>query len=89
MKMIFNRLLYFSFSIMTSNSLNAQVNNDSPFKKIKPLPFRLQALPFSSITPQGWLKQELQKNMNGFTGHLDSLAPDLCCRMISMEKPAQ
>lgn len=77
MKMIFNRLLYFSLSLMTGSSLGAQVNNDNPFRKIRPLPFRFQALPFSSITPQGWLQQELQKNLNGFTGHLDSLAPDL------------
>lgn len=77
MKMIFNRLLYFSLSLMTGNSLEAQVNTGSPFRKIMPRPFRFQSLPLSSITPQGWLKEELQKNMNGFTGHLDSLAPDL------------
>ena len=25
----------------------------------------------------GWIKQQLAENLNGFTGHLDSLAPDL------------
>lgn len=77
MKTIFNRLLYFSLSILTGSSLEAQVNNDTAFRKIAALPFRFQTLPLSAVTPQGWLKQELQKNMNGFTGHLDSLAPDL------------
>lgn len=37
----------------------------------------LQALPFGSVQPAGWLKQEIQRNLAGFTGHLDSLVPDL------------
>ncbi len=77
MKMTFYRLLYFSLLLLTDSSLQAQVNSDTPFRKIAALPFRFRSLPLSAVTPQGWLKQELQKNMNGFTGHLDSLAPDL------------
>jgi uncharacterized protein len=37
----------------------------------------LQPLPFGTIKPKGWLKKEIQRNLDGFTGHLDSLAPDL------------
>ncbi len=37
----------------------------------------MQPLPFGSITANGWLKMEIQRNLNGFTGYLDSLAPDL------------
>lgn len=37
----------------------------------------MQPLRFGSIQPTGWLLTEIQRNLNGFTGHLDSLAPDL------------
>ena len=37
----------------------------------------MQPLQFGSIQPKGWLKTEIQRNLAGFTGHLDSLAPDL------------
>lgn len=37
--------------------------------------FRL--LPFGSIKPDGWLKAQMQKDMAGFTGHLDQLVPGL------------
>jgi uncharacterized protein len=36
-----------------------------------------QTLPFASVKPKGWLLQEIRRNLAGFTGHLDSLAPDL------------
>lgn len=37
----------------------------------------MQPLQFGSIQPSGWLKTEIQRNLAGFTGNLDSLAPDL------------
>jgi DUF1680 family protein len=37
----------------------------------------MEPLPFGSVLPGGWLKAEMQRNLNGFTGHLDSLVPDL------------
>ncbi len=52
-------------------------NNQDPFKKTEPLQERLQPLPFSEIKPMGWLKNEIEKNLAGFTGHLDSLVPSL------------
>lgn len=54
----------------------AQTNADA-FEKIKPIPEKLQPLSFGSVKPTGWLKQQLAENLNGFTGYLDSLAPDL------------
>lgn len=48
-----------------------------PFKKIKPVTEKFQPLPFGSIKPTGWLQQQVQQNLDGFTGHLDSLVPDL------------
>lgn len=37
----------------------------------------MEPLPFGSVLPEGWLKAEIQRNLSGFTGHLDSLVPDL------------
>lgn len=34
-------------------------------------------LPFGSIKPSGWLKAQMQKDVNGFVGNLDKLVPDL------------
>ena len=35
------------------------------------------ALPFGSITPSGWIKNQMENDMKGFVGHLDELVPDL------------
>lgn len=37
----------------------------------------LQPLPFGSIKPLGWLKSQMQNDVNGFVGNLDKLVPDL------------
>lgn len=47
------------------------------FKKIKPVPAKLEQLSFGEIKPGGWLKTQVQQDLDGFVGHLDSLAPDL------------
>jgi hypothetical protein len=57
--------------------LHAQNIKQSPFKKIKSIQPKLATLPLNEVKPAGWLQKELQKNMDGFTGHLDSLVPDL------------
>lgn len=41
------------------------------------LPETYQRLPFGSIKPAGWLKTQMQKDLNGFVGNLDQLVPDL------------
>lgn len=48
-----------------------------PFAIQIPLREVLQPLPFSSVRPTGWLKSQIEDNLKGFTGHLDSLCPDL------------
>ncbi len=48
-----------------------------PFVLLKPLSPAWEPLPFSSVRPTGWLKVQIQENLAGFTGHLDSLCPVL------------
>ena len=48
-----------------------------PFKIIKPIPEKYTPFAFGEIKPAGWLKEQLQQNLRGFVGRLDSLVPDL------------
>lgn len=38
---------------------------------------KFQSLPFGSIKPKGWLKEQMQKDINGFVGNLDKIVPEL------------
>jgi uncharacterized protein len=64
-------------TLFFSQASYCQPNNKEPFKKIQSIPETFQSLPFSSIKPRGWLYAEIEKSLNGFTGHLDSLVPSL------------
>ena len=70
-------LFYFSIGFIFLPMAYGQENNENPFEKRKPISETFQPLPFSSIKPEGWLKDEIEKDLNGFTGHLDSLVPSL------------
>lgn len=38
---------------------------------------KFQSLPFGSIKPTGWLKEQMQKDIDGFVGNLDQIVPVL------------
>ncbi len=38
---------------------------------------KFQSLPFGAIKPRGWLKEQMQKDVDGFVGNLDLIVPDL------------
>lgn len=40
-------------------------------------PEQYTRLPFGSIKPAGWIKTQMEQDMNGFVGQLDRLVPDL------------
>jgi hypothetical protein len=42
-----------------------------------PIPAPFQPLPLGAITPRGWLRDQLRANLDGITGHLDQLVPEL------------
>jgi DUF1680 family protein len=43
----------------------------------KPIPEIQKKYSINAIAPEGWLKEKLRQNLNGFTGHLDQLEPTL------------
>ncbi len=38
---------------------------------------KFEYLPFGEVKPSGWILEQMNKDMAGFTGHLDELVPDL------------
>ena len=62
---------------MIPKKMLSQADKKDVFKKIKPIKASFISLPLYEITPLGWLKNELERNLKGFTGQLDSLVPDL------------
>lgn len=47
------------------------------FQIVQPVNQQLQWLNFGEIKPGGWIKDQMEKDMAGFVGHLDELVPDL------------
>jgi len=58
-------------------AIDGLAQSNSTFKKVKAIPEKYQLLPLGEVKPNSWIKEQIQENLNGFTGHLDSLAPDL------------
>ncbi|MBQ3873450.1 MAG: hypothetical protein II791_06565 [Bacteroidales bacterium] len=50
----------------------AHIFNREPLEKTK-----FAELPIGSIQPQGWLLEQLQRQANGLTGHLDEIYPEV------------
>src|SRR6476620_9773163 len=63
--------------LLTMGNPVLHAQDPRPFDKIKPVPEIFQPLPLGEIMPKGWLLEQVKQNMNGFTGHLDQLVPDL------------
>jgi DUF1680 family protein len=64
-------------AIPASTPRAAFTGGHSPFTLIARRPEALEALPFGAVRPEGWLETQVRSNLRGFTGHLDSLAPEL------------
>ncbi len=62
------------FCVLNKIALSQQAD---PFLQTRSIPEKMEPLSFGDIRPAGWLLQQVQQNLEGFTGHLDSLAPDL------------
>lgn len=61
------KLVMISTLILAGYTMNAQ----------KPIVEKYQYLDFGEIKPAGWIKTQMQKDVEGFVGNLDKLVPDL------------
>ena len=67
------RYLLTAFLLLTAGRvLPAQVFNRAPLE-----PTDYAALPLGSIRPEGWLRDQLQRQADGLTGHLDEVYPQV------------
>ncbi len=60
------RIITVAITFIFIMNLNAQSTSE-----------KLYALPFGSVKPAGWLKEQMQHDINGFIGHLDQIVPQL------------
>jgi len=74
MKYVFKSL--FIVLILMYNG-KTQAQQPVSFQKTGSLDEAFRTLPFSEIKPLGWIKEQIQANLDGYTGHLDSLVPAL------------
>ena len=65
------------FILMALCLLPAIALPQDPYVKVGSIEPKMQTLPFGAVKPEGWIKKQIQHNLSGYTGHLDSLAPDL------------
>jgi len=49
----------------------------SPYQKVEALEEAYVTLPITAIKPEGWLRDQIRENLDGFTGRLDTLAPSV------------
>ena len=65
------RNLYLTIVILASFTMNSQEKKSTKTEE------KYQLFPFGSIKPTGWIKEQMQKDVNGFVGNLDKLVPEL------------
>lgn len=65
------RNLYLTVVILASFTMNSQEKKSTKTEE------KYQLFPFGSIKPTGWIKEQMQKDVNGFVGNLDILVPEL------------
>lgn len=58
--------------LLTAQAAPAQVFNRAPLE-----PTDYAALPLGAIRPEGWLREQLQRQADGLTGHLDEVYPQV------------
>jgi DUF1680 family protein len=59
------------FLLLAINTLNFYAQNPNKVEE------KFKMLPFGSIKPSGWIKKQMQKDIDGFVGNLDKIVPSL------------
>jgi DUF1680 family protein len=65
------KIIIITLLILFTYNMNSQEKNQYKVEE------KYQILPFGSIKPSGWIKIQMQKDVDGFVGNLDKLVPEL------------
>lgn len=65
------RNIYLTLVILASYTMKSQEQISNKVEE------KYQILPFGSIKPSGWIKQQMQDDVDGFVGNLDVIVPEL------------
>jgi DUF1680 family protein len=78
MRKLLNKSLVIGFAIVLVNCAQEKsVQPDSPFDKVEAIGEKYKPLTIMEIKPEGWIKKQLEENLDGFVGRLDTLVPKL------------
>lgn len=69
--------LFWTLCLIIFLAMHSNAQDSNPFQKTGSVPETFQSLPLFEVVPLGWIKEQIIENLDGFTGHLDSLVPDL------------
>ena len=67
----------FGMALLLLLSCNRHPEPASPFDLVSPIPETYQMVSITEVKPEGWIKEQIQDNLDGFVGRLDSLVPSL------------
>ncbi|KAF0195796.1 MAG: hypothetical protein FD166_2762 [Bacteroidetes bacterium] len=67
------------FSLIASGQQKVEKSGlpQQSFKVFLPVEQEYQWLRFGEIKPAGWIREQMESDLDGFVGHLDELVPDL------------
>lgn len=77
MKLYLLTLILLVGAILTGCNQQTQKGDYAAFDKVAALSEVYKPLALTEIKPEGWLKDQISENLDGFTGRLDTLAPGL------------
>ncbi|MBX2966635.1 MAG: glycoside hydrolase family 127 protein [Cyclobacteriaceae bacterium] len=74
-----NAVIVFTIFMLATMSCSDKKphQQNSPFQKLTPIEEKYKPLTIAEFEPQGWLKEQLRENLDGFAGRLDTLVPEL------------
>lgn len=65
-----------AFCLCSAFMVRAQTHEQACIKQMAPKP-ELTSLLFGQVKPSGWLKEQMEADINGFVGNLECLIPEL------------
>jgi len=76
MNRLFITFIVICLTMMLQKTVNCQ-SSLTPYQKTSPFAQHFTPLLFGEVRPEGWIREQMMEDLDGFVGHLDELVPDL------------